>query len=126
MRPPPGAIATSSSDGRRPRSGVAGASAARAGGAASRLGLVECLNHELLTPYPVMWEKPGDLVAHFKATVLLLPNGSDRITGLPPPAHVTDKAVTDEALLALLATNVAPPPKVKKDKKAGKAEPAAA
>ncbi|XP_072975100.1 ERBB-3 BINDING PROTEIN 1 [Typha angustifolia] len=46
----------------------------------ARLGLVECVNHELLQPYPVLHEKPGDLVAHIKFTVLLMPNGSDRIT----------------------------------------------
>lgn len=28
-----------------------------------RLGLVECLNHGLLHPYPVLHEKGGDLVA---------------------------------------------------------------
>lgn len=46
----------------------------------ARLGLVECVNHDLLQPYPVLHEKPGDLVAHIKFTVLLMPNGSDRIT----------------------------------------------
>ncbi|XP_010920808.1 ERBB-3 BINDING PROTEIN 1 isoform X1 [Elaeis guineensis] len=49
----------------------------------ARLGLVECVNHELLQPYPVLHEKPGDLVAHIKFTVLLMPNGSDRITSHP-------------------------------------------
>ncbi|CAM6069485.1 unnamed protein product [Sphagnum tenellum] len=47
----------------------------------ARLGLVECVNHDLLQPYPVLHEKPGDFVAHIKFTVLLMPNGSDRITG---------------------------------------------
>nr|DAD26258.1 TPA_asm: hypothetical protein HUJ06_027726 [Nelumbo nucifera] len=46
----------------------------------ARLGLVECVNHDLLQPYPVLHEKPGDFVAHIKFTVLLMPNGSDRIT----------------------------------------------
>uniref|UniRef100_A0A1D1Y722 ERBB-3 BINDING PROTEIN 1 n=1 Tax=Anthurium amnicola TaxID=1678845 RepID=A0A1D1Y722_9ARAE len=49
----------------------------------ARLGLVECVNHDLLQPYPVLHEKPGDLVAHIKFTVLLMPNGSDRITSHP-------------------------------------------
>ena len=44
----------------------------------SRLGIVECLSHGLLHPYPVMYEKSGELVAQFKTTVLLMPNGSDR------------------------------------------------
>ncbi|XP_048324297.2 ERBB-3 BINDING PROTEIN 1 [Ziziphus jujuba] len=49
----------------------------------ARLGLVECVNHDLLQPYPVLFDKPGDLVAHIKFTVLLMPNGSDRITSHP-------------------------------------------
>ena len=28
-----------------------------------RLGMVECLNHQMLQPYPVLHEKTGDLVA---------------------------------------------------------------
>lgn len=46
----------------------------------ARMGLPECVNHDLLQPYPVLYEKPNALVAQFKATVLLLPNGSDRVT----------------------------------------------
>lgn len=46
----------------------------------SKLGLVECLHHGLLHSYPVLWEKDGEQVAQIKGTVLLLPNGSDRIT----------------------------------------------
>ncbi|KAJ6795167.1 ERBB-3 BINDING PROTEIN 1-like [Iris pallida] len=45
----------------------------------ARLGLVECVNHDLLQPYLVLHEKPSNLVAHIKFTVLLMPNGSDRI-----------------------------------------------
>jgi len=35
------------------------------------------VNHGLLTPYPVLHEKPGDFIAHIKFTVLLLPSGMD-------------------------------------------------
>ena len=31
-----------------------------------RLGMVECLNHQLLQPYPVLHEKSGDLVAQVR------------------------------------------------------------
>ncbi|GJS23335.1 ERBB-3 binding protein 1-like protein [Tanacetum coccineum] len=70
----------------------------------ARLGLVECVNHELLQPYPVLHEKPGDFVAHIKFTVLLMPNGSDRITShslqeLQPTKNVDDPEV--KAWLAL-------------------------
>ena len=48
-----------------------------------RFGIVECVNHELVHAYPVLHEKNGDLVAHFKYTLLLMPNGNDKITGHP-------------------------------------------
>lgn len=69
----------------------------------ARLGLVECVNHELLQPYPVLHEKPGDYVAHLKFTVLLMPNGSDRITGCPLQELTTTKAVEDPEIKAWLA-----------------------
>lgn len=73
----------------------------------------------------MLWEKSGEQVAHFKATLLLLPSGPDKVTGHPSfPAHVSDKALDDPALLALLAQ----PVKVDKKaaKKAAKAAAAAA
>lgn len=36
----------------------------------SRLGLVECLNHGLLHPYPVLYEKAGELVAQVRGSVI--------------------------------------------------------
>ena len=48
----------------------------------ARMGVVECLKHELIHPYPVLFEKKGDHVAHFKFTLLILPSGPTRITGL--------------------------------------------
>jgi curved DNA binding protein len=91
-----------------------------------KLGLTECLKNDLLHSYPVLWEKPGDCVAHFKATVLLMPNGPDVVTGAAAavPAHVSDKRLTDDDLLATLAQ----PLRVSKKaaKKAAKAETAAA
>ncbi|XP_059428950.1 ERBB-3 BINDING PROTEIN 1 isoform X1 [Corylus avellana] len=71
----------------------------------ARLGLVECVNHDLLQPYPVLHEKPGDLVAHIKFTVLLMPNGSDRVTSHPlqelQPAKSIDNDPEIKAWLAL-------------------------
>ncbi|KAJ8543597.1 hypothetical protein K7X08_006120 [Anisodus acutangulus] len=61
-----------------------------------RLGLVECVNHELLQPYPVLHEKPGDLVAHIKFTVLLMPNGSDRVTSHALQELKPTKTIEDE------------------------------
>lgn len=63
----------------------------------ARLGLVECLNHELLHPYPVLHEKAGDVVAHLKCTVLITANGVDRVRErccrhILPLAHSTGPA----------------------------------
>lgn len=69
----------------------------------ARLGLVECVNHELLQPYPVLHEKPGELVAHIKFTVLLMPNGSDKITGHPLQELHPTKAIDDPEIKTWLA-----------------------
>ena len=79
-----------------------------------RLGLVECLGHGLLHAYPVLHEKPGELVAQVKGTVLLMPNGSDRVTSAPEQPVETDKKVEDEELRKLLATGLKVSKKSKK------------
>merc|ERR1712241_938564 len=49
----------------------------------ARVGVVEAKRHELLDEYPVLKEKEGEVVAQFKFTLLLLPGGTKKITGLP-------------------------------------------
>merc|ERR1712060_554198 len=49
----------------------------------ARVGVSEAKRHELLEEYPVLKEKDGQFVAQFKFTVLLLPGGTKKITGLP-------------------------------------------
>ncbi|XP_062002993.1 ERBB-3 BINDING PROTEIN 1 [Rosa rugosa] len=92
----------------------------------ARLGLLECVNHELLQPYPVLHEKPGDFVAHIKFTVLLMPNGSDRITSHPLQELQPTKQVDDPEIKAWLAlgtkTKKKGGGKKKKGKKGDKAE----
>jgi len=85
----------------------------------ARMGVVECLKHELIHPYPVLFEKKGDHVAHFKFTVLILPSGPTRITGLKSfeaDSVKTDKALSDEvqAIMSLSSKK-----KKKKAKKKG-------
>ncbi|KEH38647.1 putative methionyl aminopeptidase [Medicago truncatula] len=86
----------------------------------ARLGLVECMNHELLQPYPVLHEKPGDYVAHIKFTVLLMPNGSDRITSHPLQEIQPTKTVDDPEIKAWLALGVKTKKKGGGKKKKGK------
>ncbi|KAI6228854.1 hypothetical protein M3Y99_01177500 [Aphelenchoides fujianensis] len=82
---------------------------------AAKMGLLECTNHGLITPYNVMVEKEGDLVAHFKATALILPNGVLKTAGLPFESDVyqTDAKVEDEFLAGLLKEQLKPKKKKK-------------
>mmetsp|Transcript_14680 Transcript_14680/g.14780 ORF Transcript_14680/g.14780 Transcript_14680/m.14780 type:complete len:433 (-) Transcript_14680:235-1533(-) len=48
----------------------------------ARMGVRECVNHQLLLPYPVLYERPGDVIAHIKFTVLLLQSGTVKVTGI--------------------------------------------
>ncbi|KAK9127431.1 hypothetical protein Syun_016228 [Stephania yunnanensis] len=72
----------------------------------ARLGLVECVNHGLLQPYPVLHEKAGDLVAHIKFTVLLMPNGSDRITSHGLQELQPTKTIEDPEIKSWLALGI--------------------
>lgn len=86
----------------------------------ARLGLVECVNHELLQPYPVLHEKPGDYVAHIKFTVLLMPNGSDRVTSHPLKELQPTKTIDDPEIKAWLALGTKTKKKGGGKKKKGK------
>ena len=46
----------------------------------TRLGLKECIGHEVIQEQQVMQERPGELVAQFKYTVLVLPHGILKVT----------------------------------------------
>jgi len=46
----------------------------------SKMGVVECVKHGVCTPFPVIYEKDNEVVAQFKYTTLLMPNGPLRIT----------------------------------------------
>lgn len=76
---------------------------------ACRLGVSECMRHELLHPFPVTTEKAGEFVAQFKFTVLLLPGGTKRITGLQITQPIaSEHSVANEELKQLLATSADP------------------
>ena len=81
-----------------------------------RMGVVECVKYDMLHPYPVLYEKPGDITAHFKYTVLILPSGTVKATGIPVPEYASEKQVTDE-VAAVLASSSKTKKKRKKKKK---------
>eukprot|EP01026_Neomeris_dumetosa_P016981 TRINITY_DN1647_c0_g1_i3.p1 TRINITY_DN1647_c0_g1~~TRINITY_DN1647_c0_g1_i3.p1 ORF type:complete len:380 (-),score=62.29 TRINITY_DN1647_c0_g1_i3:286-1425(-) len=91
-----------------------------------RMGLTECLSHGLLHPYPVLHEKHGELVAQIKGTVLLMPNGSDRITTATLQELQTDKKCEDEEIVELLNTSLKKKKKKNKKPKEGENSKSAA
>jgi curved DNA binding protein len=69
----------------------------------ARLGIPECVSHGLLTPYPSLHDHSG-VVAHFKCTVLLLPSGNSRVTGLGLPSYFETERQPDEETQKVLKT----------------------
>ncbi|GIX78517.1 proliferation-associated protein 2G4 [Caerostris extrusa] len=70
----------------------------------AKMGVVECMNHKLVEPFTVLYEKEGEFVAQFKFTVLLMPSGSHKITSGPIDLDIyeTTKEIEDDSLKSLL------------------------
>jgi len=51
---------------------------------AAKVGVKECLEHDLLLPYPVLQEKPSEVVAQFMSTVAVLPRSTVVLAGGVP------------------------------------------
>merc|ERR1711973_908892 len=82
----------------------------------ARMGVVECVSHKLLEPFHVLYEKPSEMVAQFKFTVLLMPNGPQKITGITfdPSTCQSEHSITDEDIKKLLTTSTKKKPNKKK------------
>ena len=85
----------------------------------ARVGVAECINHDMLNMYPVLTEKVGDIVAQFKATIVLLPSGALVLNETPFEAglYETTYKIENKAIIDLLASTM-DRKKAKKDKKA--------
>lgn len=83
-------------------------------GSEALLGISECTKHGLMHPYPVLYEREGAALAQVKYTVLLLPGGALKVTGLTVPAYVKSEKEVPEEIKTILATE----PFVSKAKKA--------
>lgn len=94
----------------------------------ARMGVIECTKHDLMEPYPVYYEKEGDFVAEFKFTVLVMPNNTMKITGLPVDldCYQTENSITDETIKNLMQLSLVTKNKKKKKKTAKKSESEAA
>jgi len=85
----------------------------------AKMGVIECINHKIVEPFHVLYEKEGEYSAQFKFTVLLMPSGSHKITGLPfeSEAYKSDFKVEDEELQQLLNASTGRKAAKKKKKK---------
>ena len=75
----------------------------------AKLGVKECLNHDLLIHYPVLNEKAGDFVAQFKSTVVVLPKSTQVIAGnleFNAANFESEHSVKNEDLKKLLASDL--------------------
>merc|ERR1712054_21456 len=89
----------------------------------ARMGVVECVAHKLIEPFQVLYDKEGAHVAQYKFTVLLMPNGPHKITGLPFDEAIckSEKSIEDAEIQKLLKTSANPKAAKKKKKAAEKA-----
>jgi curved DNA binding protein len=85
----------------------------------ARMGIQECANHYLVSPYQVFAEKEGDFVAQFTFTAMLTSNGIVRLTNsfYDEEVVVSEKKLEDAALNELLAVEVDKKKKKKQQKK---------
>lgn len=65
----------------------------------ARLGLNEMLKHDAIVPYPVLYEREGEIVAHFKMTLLINNKKIEPITGVNMQKGPALAPFTDESLL---------------------------
>jgi len=74
----------------------------------ARFGLAGCVRSNHIQQYPVMCERSGEIVAQFKFTALILPTGTEIISGLLPLEEkiTSEKAVSSEEYKALLAQSL--------------------
>lgn len=85
----------------------------------ARMGVIECAKHDLVEPYPVYQEKEGEFVAEFKFTLLLMPSGQMKITGLPIDLDLYESEfkITDSDIKQLLTSSTQKKKNKKKKKK---------
>lgn len=76
----------------------------------AKVGVRECVDHELLQEFQVIEEKAGHVVAHFKSTICVFPNKTVVLAGAHPidAAKLADAShsIKDEELKALIARDL--------------------
>lgn len=76
--------------------------------AKAKMGVHECVTHKLVEPFQVLYEKHNELVAQFKNTVLILPNGLTVVTGTNFDVNCfeSEHSVQDEEMKKLLESEL--------------------
>lgn len=76
--------------------------------AKAKMGVHECVTHKLVEPFQVLYEKHNEIVAQFKNTVLILPNGLTVVTGSPFDlgCYESEHSIQDEEMKKLLAEDL--------------------
>ena len=85
----------------------------------ARVGVKECLNHNLLTGYPVLIEKPGEFVAQFKCTIAVQQRSTVILAGslpFPKERFESEKSVQSKELQDLVAGELWKKEEKKKEK----------
>jgi len=87
----------------------------------AKMGVLECERHNLVKPFQVLYEREGEVVAQFKATVLIMPSGLLKITGLPFESELyeSEYKVEDKKLADLIKSSLKPGKNKTKKKKEG-------
>jgi len=90
----------------------------KGGSQIANFAIKECAEHDLVFPYPVLFEKAGELVAHVKFTALLLPSGTIKVAGssFDRSKIKSTVVVKDDTVLKALSTSSATAAKKKKKK----------
>lgn len=86
----------------------------------AKVGVKECMEHELITSYPVLTEKAGNYVAQFKGTIVVQPKSTAILCGgraFNKAGIESDKKIKDEELAKVIASDLW---KMEKEKKAKK------
>jgi curved DNA binding protein len=87
----------------------------------AKVGVKECVEHDLIMGYPVLSEKSGEFVAQFKGTVVVQPKSTAILCGgralVGEDGFKSEHSIKDEELTKLLAQDLWKEEKVKKAKK---------
>jgi curved DNA binding protein len=86
----------------------------------AKVGVKECVSHDLLMAYPVLTDKPGEIVAHFKATVAVQTKSVVILCGgreFKRDGIESDKKITSEELKGVIAGDLWKKEEKKKEKK---------